>query len=116
MSDRNLPRPLYLSPKDVSCAHIPRPPCFPTTAATGILPGPHVLAFSSCIKTVAPTSKLDTMMLLGRLHELIQTAVSNATESLQPSCDPIPNALPPSPLKNIAESIYGSCSTTVTAP
>ena len=45
----------------------------------GILPGSHALAFSSCIKTVAPTSKLDTMVLLGRLHELIQTAVSDAT-------------------------------------
>ena len=53
-------------------------PAFPT-AAMGILPGSHALAFSSCIKTVAPTSKLDTMVLLGRLHELIQTAVSDAT-------------------------------------
>ena len=56
------------------CAH-PRP----RTSSLALLwgpPGPHVLSFSSCIKTAAPTSKLDTMLLLGRLHELIQTAVS----------------------------------------
>lgn len=45
--------------------------------------GPHVLSFSSCIKTAAPTSKLDTMLLLGRLHELIQTAFPTLPRTLE---------------------------------